>query len=361
MKIELNEIAIRDLVKGYKDSAEEGVVGYNGLLDIRPKYQREFVYSGKQRDAVIDTWRKGFPLNVMYWIKNPDGSFELLDGQQRTISLCQYVNGDFSINDFYFHNLSDDEQRHLLDDYKIMVYFCEGTDDEKLAWFQTINIAGEKLFPQEILNALYTGPWLTDAKRHFSKTNCAAHQLGGDYLSGSAIRQDYLEKVLKWINGGNPRGYMAKNQHKPNANELWMYFVNVINWVKMLFPKYRREMKGLDWGEFYNKYHENDYDATQLETQVSALMQDEDLQNTKGIYEYVLSGDEKYLNFRAFLDRDKRITYEKQKGICPHCHNHFEINQMEADHITPWSKGGKTILENCQMLCRECNRKKSNN
>lgn len=361
MKIELHEIPVRELFEGYRDSAEEGVVGYGGRLDIRPKYQREFVYDTEQRDAVIATVRKNFPLNVMYWVKTDDGNFELLDGQQRTISICRYVNGDYSIDDFYFHNLTDNQQKQILD-YKLMIYFCEGDKDEKLDWFQTINIAGEKLYNQEILNALFTGPWLTDAKRYFSKTGCVAYQMANQYMTGKPIRQDYLETVLKWINNGNPKEYMSRYQFKPNANDLWMYFVNVINWVKILFPVYRSEMKGIPWGELYNKYNGNsDYDATELENKISILIQDEDLQSTKGIYEYVLSGDIKHLHFRAFLKRDKRVAYERQNGVCPHCHNHYEFEEMEADHIIPWSRGGKTILENCQMLCRECNRRKSDN
>ena len=363
MKIELQKIKIKDVFDGYKDSNEEGVVGYGGKLDIRPKFQREFVYKDTQRNAVIDTIRKEFPLNVMYWsvVKNDDGSlkgYEILDGQQRTISFCQYMQGDFSIDNKYFHSLTNDE-RAQIENYDLYIYICDGTDSEKLEWFKTINIAGEKLTDQELRNAVYAGPWLTDAKRHFSKSGCAAYGLAEKYMNGSPIRQDYLQSALKWISGGNIEEYMSKHQFNDNASELWQYFQTVIAWVQMLFPNYRKEMKGLEWGEFYNKYHENSYDAQKMEERIVELMQDEDVTNKRGIYEYLLCGDERHLSIRAFTDNMKREAYERQQGICPNCGQHFEINEMEADHITPWSQGGTTTPENCQMLCRDCNRRKS--
>ena len=235
MTIELHEITIRDLFNGYQDSQEEGVVAYGGRLDVRPKYQREFVYTGKQRDEVINTVRHGFPLNIMYWVKKEDGNFEVLDGQQRTISICQYLNNDFSIGEKYFHTLTDDQQAQILD-YKLMVYFCEGTDSEKLDWFKIVNIAGEKLSDQELRNAVYTGAWLTDAKRHFSKTNCAGIGLGDKFVRVEVNRQGLLELVLKWISAGNIEQYMADHQHEPNCNELWLYYTSVINWVKTQPP-----------------------------------------------------------------------------------------------------------------------------
>ena len=358
MKIELQKIKIKDVFEGYKDSDEEGVSGFGGKLDIRPKYQREFVYKDVQRNAVIDTIRKGFPLNVMYWNKKEDGAFEVLDGQQRTISFCQYMQGDFSIDNKYFHSLTSDERKQI-EDYDLYIYICDGTDSERLEWFRTINIAGEKLTDQELRNATYTGTWLTDAKRHFSKTNCAAYGLAEKYMNGSPIRQDYLESALKWISGGKIEEYMSKHQHDKDASELWQYFQEVIAWVQRIFPAYRKEMKGLEWGELYNTYGKNSYNAQKFDEEINSLMQDEDVQAKKGIYEYLLSGDEKYLNIRAFTPNMKREAYEKQKGICKLCGELFEIDQMEADHITPWSQGGKTVAENCQMLCRECNRRKS--
>ncbi len=363
MNIKLHEITIREIAEKYVDSDEEGVVGYNGLLNIRPKYQREFVYDEKKRNDVINTIRNNFPLNVMYWVKNDDGTFEVLDGQQRTISFCQYVNNDFSvmINGYpkKFDNLTDTEKNQILD-YKLMIYFCEGTDKEKLEWFEIINIAGEKLTDQELRNATYTGEWLTSAKSIFSKTNCAAYLLSKDYVSGSPIRQELLEKALLWISKGNITDYMSAHQHDPNANELWIYYRNVIEWVQLTFTTYRKEMKGVDWGKLYDAYHTVVYDTTKLENEISALMMDDDVTNKKGIYAYVLTRDEKHLHIRKFTDNQKREAYERQKGICSKCNKHFDIKEMEGDHITPWSKGGKTNADNCQMLCVECNRKKSN-
>ena len=358
MKIELHELTVRDVAAGYVDNAEEGVVGYGGRLNIRPKYQREFVYNDQKRNAVIDTIRKAFPLNVMYWVQNDDGTFEVLDGQQRTISFCQYVRGDFSLENRAFHNLTATEREQILD-YSLMVYFCEGNDKEKLDWFKIINIAGEKLTDQELRNAVYTGPWLSDAKLKFSKSNSAAYLLARDYVTGSPIRQEFLETALDWISGGKIEAYMSAHQHDPHANELWTYFRNVIEWVKLTFPNYRKEMKGIDWGALYDEFHGRLLDIARLEQQVKALMADDDVTKKKGIYAYVLTGDERHLNIRVFSDNQKREAYERQNGDCHSCRQRFELSQMEADHITPWSKGGKTSAANCQMLCLDCNRRKS--
>jgi len=235
MKIQMHELTVREVAQGYVDNAEEGVLGYGGRLNIRPKYQREFVYDAKKRDAVIDTITRGFPLNVMYWVVNQDGTYEVLDGQQRTISFCQYVNGDFSIGHRAFHNLTPPEKEQILD-YRLMVYFCEGNEKEKLDWFRIVNISGQKFTEQELRNAVYTGPWLSDAKLKFSKSNCAAYNLSRDYVTGSPIRQDILETALRWISGGAIEQYMSAHQHDPNANELWMFFRNVIEWSGLLSP-----------------------------------------------------------------------------------------------------------------------------
>lgn len=362
MKIQLKEVTVRELTAGYKDNAEAGVIGYNGKLDIRPPYQREFVYGENQRNAVIDTVFKEFPLNVMYWAVRDDGGFEVIDGQQRTISLCQYVNGDFAFNFQYFHNLPDDEKEKFLN-YKLMIYVCEGTDSEKLGWFKTINIAGEKLTEQELRNAVYSGSWLSDAKRYFSKTGCPAYAMAGKLLNGSPIRQDYLETAIDWISKGNIEIYMAKHQHDSNANELWLYFRKVIDWVNVLFPNYRKEMKGVNWGGLYNRYGEGNYDSATLESEVKRLMMDSDVKKKSGIYQYVFDHDERHLDIRAFDDNTKREVYERQNGRCanPDCLRHGEIidiREMEADHITPWKDGGRTIASNCQLLCRDCNRRK---
>lgn len=362
MKIELHEITVREVTEGFKDSAENGVVGYGGKLNIRPAFQREFVYSGKQRDEVINTVTHGFPLNVMYWVKSDDGNYELLDGQQRTLSICQYVNGDFSLNSKYFHNLTQTEKDQILD-YTLMIYICEGNDKEKLDWFKIINIAGEELTDQELRNAIYTGPFISDAKRYFSKTGCAAYQIAGDYLSGTAIRQDYLETAIEWLaakDGKTIEDYIAEHQHDANANELWLYFQQVISWVKVVFPKYRKEMKGLPWGIFFNKYGSKSYDSAALEARIVELLEDEEVTSNKGIYEYLLSGNEKTLSLRSFPDKIKRAVYEKQNGKCAACGQPFPIERMQGDHIIAWSNGGTTVIENCQMLCGQCNITKSN-
>lgn len=358
MKIQLREISIREVTAGYVNNQEDGVVGYGGRLNIRPKYQREFVYKDKQRDSVIDTVRKNFPLNVLYWVKNEDDSYEVLDGQQRTISICEYVEWNFSLDFQYFHNLTDIEQEQILD-YKLMVYFCEGNDKEKLDWFRTINIAGEKLTDQELRNAIYTGTWLTEAKKYFSRTSCPAYGIGSEYMNGSPIRQDYLETAISWISDEKIEGYMSENQHNPNANELWLYFQSVISWIKVVFPNYRKEMKGIAFWPLYNEFKARALDSKKLEIEVTSLMQDEDVTKKSGIYEYVLTRKERFLSIRAFTDKQKRETYERQAGICTACSLHFEIWEMEADHITPWHEGGKTTAENCQMLCRDDNRRKS--
>ena len=360
MKIQLKEIAVSELVAGYQDNQDEGVVGYGGRLDIRPPYQREFVYKDEQRDAVIDTLRKNYPLNVMYWAVREDGNFEVIDGQQRTISISQYVNRKFSFKDLYFHNLQGDQKQQVLD-YKLTVYLCTGNDSEKLEWFKTINIAGAELTDQELRNAVYSGSWVTDAKRYFSKHNCAAYGIGNKYLSGSAIRQEYLETAIKWRAGDKSeiKTYMGQHQHDKNAEPLWTYFCTVINWVKEVFPKDRREMKGLDWGAFYAQHKDQKLDPIKLEDEIALLMQDDEVSNKKGVYEYVLTRKEQCLNLRAFTKSQKREVFEKQKGKCPMCKETFAIEEMEGDHITPWHEGGKTDTENCQMLCKECNRRKS--
>jgi len=228
-----------------------------------------------------------------------------------------------------------------------------------LDWFKTINIAGEKLTDQELRNAVYFGSWLSDAKSYFSKTGCVAYSLGSNYMTGSPIRQEYLETVIDWISEGHIIDYMANHQPKENAKELWEYFVAVIEWVQKTFPTYRKEMKGIEWGALYNKYKETKYDAEKLEVDIKILIDDSDVQSVKGIYLYLLTGEEKHLNLRQFDDKTKRKVYEQQNGICPSCNKHFDISEMEADHILPWHEGGKTVIENCQMLCKLDNRTKS--
>jgi hypothetical protein len=357
MKIELERIPVSSLTAGYKDNDDAGVLGFGGNLDIRPPYQREFIYKDKQRDAVIETVFKGFPLNVMYWAVREGGGFEVIDGQQRTISICQYVAGDFSFKGRYFFNLQQDEKDRVLN-YELMIYQCSGAESEKLDWFQTINIAGAQLTNQELRNAVYSGSWVTDAKRYFSKTGCAAYGIGSKYLNGELNRQSYLETAISWIHKGDVEGYMALRQHSPNANELWLYFQAVIAWVQATFPHYRKEMKGVEWGELYNQFKSAPLDSKKLEAEVTRLMMDEDVERKKGIYSYLLDGKEKHLSIRAFSPAMRREAYERQKGVCPDCKKNYELEGMEADHITPWHEGGKTTAINCQMLCMEDNRRK---
>lgn len=363
MKITLHTIKVRELVDGYVDNDEAGVVGFGGRLDIRPPYQREFVYSDAQQQAVMDTVTRDFPLNTMYWVCRSDDRFEVLDGQQRTISICRYVNGIYSHNLSYFTNLQPDEKNAVLD-YELQIYFCEGTESEKLEWFKTINIAGEKLTAQEIRNAVYAGSWTAEAKKIFSKSNCAAKLLSEKYVNANPIRQELLEKALGWFVGKDEKlicNYMGAHQHDKNANELWLYFQNVISWVKTLFIVYRKEMKNIEWGELYNRFgQENRYDANEFEKEISQLIADDEVTNYKGFYYYLFDRKESHLNLRQFDEKMKRKAYEAQNGICPLCKNHFKFEEMKGDHIVPWSKGGKTEMTNLQMLCRLCNNTKSN-
>lgn len=359
MDIKFENITIKDLFNDYTDSEEAGVFGYGKKLNIRPPYQREFIYKGRQREAVINTVVNGFPLNVMYWAKSKGDTFELIDGQQRTIAICQYIKGDFSCNNLYFSNQPEDVQKQILN-YKLMVYICEGKTSEKLEWFKIINIAGEKLTDQELRNAIYSGSWVTDAKRYFSKTSCAAHQKGQRYLTGQPNRQDYLQTVIRWIsNNGNIEDYMGKHQHHTNALPLWNYFEKVIEWVQLTFTKYRKVMQGIEWGLLYNQFKDVKLNPKEIENEITKLILDDDVTNNKGIYQYILTREEKYLNIRSFTESQKRQVYEKQQGICSICKKYFSPEEMEADHITPWHEGGHTSIDNCQMLCKNCNRKKS--
>lgn len=377
MQITETKVKVSDLCKNYSDNGDGGVFGFDGRLTIRPAFQREFVYKDKQRDAVIDTVRRGYPLNVMYWSKVSDTEFEVLDGQQRTISLGQYLNGDFAVkingNDKFFHNLTDTEKQQIRD-YELTVYICEGTEEEKLEWFKIINIAGETLTPQELLNATYTGAWLADAKNYFSKRNCVAGAMGDGYIKGNPIRQDYLEKVLSWIadrdNLESGQMYMAIHQHDVDANDLWLYYQSVINWAKMMFPVKRKGITdSQEWGLLYNKYHNKQYNSNTLETDIQKLLMDDDVTKNSGIISYVLSDrtkhDEKYLSIRAFTDAQKRRVYEKQGHKCPNCvangiDKEYAFEEMQGDHIIPWSQGGRTVEDNLQMLCQKCNNDKSN-
>ena len=367
MDIVKDEITIRELTKGYENNDEEGVFALSGNLDIRPPYQREFVYKEKQRDAVIETILNGFPLNIMYWNTKDDGTYEILDGQQRTISICEYVANNFSFNKMIFNRQPDDIQNRILD-YKLDIYKCKGDASERRAWFEVINIAGEKLTNQEILNAVYAGAWVSDAKKYFSKTNCPAYEIGNKLMEGRSIRQEYLETVIKWHSpDGDIAEYMNQNCKKPDAKELRLYYERVISWVKAIFigcdNDYRPQMKGVQWGELFNEHGTKQIDSKKIQSRVDELFKDDDITKLGGIYPYVLDGKEKHLSIRAFKDNDKQRVYEQQgrkcaNKKCPDKGKTFELKEMEADHIKPWSEGGKTELANCQMLCKACNRRK---
>jgi len=370
MTIKQIEVTVRDITSGYVNNDEQGVRGYNGQLDIRPPYQREFIYNEKEQQAVITTVLNGYPLNVMYWVKRSDDAecpYEVMDGQQRTLSLCEYVDGKFSYEFKNFFNQPKDIQERILN-YKLTVYVCEGEPSEKLEWFKTINIAGKPLNEQEINNAIYAGPFVSDAKRHFSKSNCGAYRLGKDLVNGTPIRQDFLKKALEWMADHETReghrqsvvGYMADHQHDPNANNLWSYFQQVLNWAITNFDmkRFKKIMKGLDWASFYDKYSKETLDTTEMAQRISTLMRDSEIQRQQGIIPYVLMGDERHLDLRAFPEDIKLAVWEQQKHICPICGKEFDYEFMEGDHITPWHEGGRTVIENCQMLCRECNRRK---
>lgn len=385
MKISPLNIRIKDVVSGYVDNSEkeEGIFGFDGALNIRPKYQRNYVYDSKKSEAVIDTVSKDFPLGIMYWVKNEDGSFEILDGQQRTISICEFISpatrgNGYSISNLFgnphartFSQLLPKEKEQILN-YELLVYVCEGADTDRLRWFETINIAGEKLSEQEIRNAQYSGPWVTDAKRYFSKSNSAAQSLATKphlYISlpgnNSWNRQGGLEKILRWYindlkNTTKLEQYMAQHQNDENAEFLWNYFKSVIEWVKLIFPTYRKGMEKVEWGILYNKYHTNTYDINEIQKRVEVLYKDEEVKNKPGIYEYIFDGQQSHLNLREFEDWQKQTMYEQQKGICPEClkegnDNPWKITEMHADHIKPWHLGGKTEIDNGRMLCSKHN------
>lgn len=388
MKIELIQIPVKEIFDGYKDNPETGeVVGFGGKLNIRPAYQREFVYNNEQQQEVLKSVYQGFPLNVMYWVKNADGTYELLDGQQRTLSLCRWLSGNSSFladpinypKTFFYVHMSD-TIKEKIEEYKLMIYVCEGNDKEVLDWFAVANTQGEKLNDQERRNALHTGAWLSDAKYYFSKQGCVAQNLGSGYITGSPIRQDYLQTVLEWkasAEGVTIEEYMAIHKKDPDAQELKDYFEAIIKWVKKTFPNHRKKlMQGIKWGLLYNKYKDNVYNADELEKEIVELLSNGEIDSQKGIYEYLLSGktNEKVLNLRTFSESERHTMYERQKGICPMCaakgrsitdkkHDvndaHWKIEEMDADHIIPWSKGGRTIIENGQMLCKRHNLEKT--
>lgn len=389
------KLTIRDLVDGFQEDTKTGkVVAFRGKLNVRPPYQREFVYENQKRNKVIDSIMKGYPLNIMYWAKCHDGNYELMDGQQRTLSICKFYKGGFSIdveiagtiNPVTFQKLASRTNDFL--DYPLTVYICDGTEDEKLAWFQIINIAGVKLTSQEMRNAIYNSPWVTDAKKYFSRIDSQGFAGNGhtdnghpnsDYIDvigvdkseneKAVVRQKLLEIVLSWATDAENvksegrkklkiENYMLTNIDKPNAIELCRYYEDIIEWVKNTFPTYNKLMKGIEWGYLYNRYHNND--NKEADSKVQDILRTEEISNEKAVYEAVLSGNIKLLNARNFTKEDKKWAYSRQKHRCTYCKKEYNIEDMQGDHIIPWSKGGKTTRDNLQMLCKECNIKKSN-
>lgn len=358
MKIERKTIKVRDICEGYSNDVVEGVYGWNGKLNIRPQYQREFVYEEEQRSLVIDSIRQGYPLSVMYWAENPeDGTFEVIDGQQRTISICDFIMDAFSVDYRFWHNLMPDEQEEILD-YELDVYIgYGGTPEERYDWFYRVNQSGEKLVNQELLNATFRGPWVSDARRYFSKPNCPAYNLAKDYVTGKPIRQDYLKTALIWMSNNDVIPFMKEHRYDDDAIPLWNYFQNVIKWVEKTFPKYYKEMKGVNWGALYNQFKDTELDIETLGNRVDELMLDKEINNKGGIYRYVLTGEEKALSIQEFDKKSKKLAYKSQEGRCKCCGEKFEEDDLEAVHIIPWRDGGKVSTENCQLVCRQCKKK----
>ena len=394
MKIQLKKIKIKDIYNGFIDKSEtgEGIVAYGGNLNVQPKYQREFVYDDLRQKKVINSIINNFPINVMYWVEISDDKYELLDGQQRTVSICRFVANKFSYllldkatgksNPVLFSNLSKEKQEQILN-YELYVYICEGTEEETLDRFKTINIAGLTLTDQEMRNAIYSGPFIEDLKRYFSKPNCALLKYSDfsleKYLSGSRSRQDYLETALKWVSRRDGHSsieeFLSSHKSDDDASFVFDYVVEVLSWTRRLFvldkdrkeKYYKREMKGLDWGFLYEEAKKSRPDLIgptettkeNVRRIIERLFEDEDVTKKSGVFDYVVRGEEKSLSLRTFDDKTKTTVYSRQKGICPVCGQHFDIKEMEADHIVPRSKGGRTTIDNCQMLCKSCNRRKS--
>ena len=387
MKTELRtDITIKDICDGfiYNELEGKGLYGLSGKLTIQPEYQRNYIYADGEKDvAVIDSILKGYPLGIIYFNIVGNDDYEVLDGQQRITSIGRFVTGKFAIKDSkgmeqYFSSLSSDLQEKILNT-TLLIYFCEGTESEIKEWFKTINIAGIPLNKQELRNAIYSGPFVTAAKAKFSNSQNSNIQKWSAYISGDVKRQDYLETALNWVSKGKINEYMSLHRQDTEINELSRYFDAVIEWVNATFIDTHKIMKGLDWGNLYETYHTKRYDANKLKNDIDTLMADEFVTNKKGIFEYVLGGcnDKKLLNIRVFDKSTIKTVYAKQtaeakkKGIsnCPMCAKSgdkskstkiYTINEMDADHVTAWSNGGSTSIDNCQMLCSTCNRVKGN-
>lgn len=379
------DIKVKDICEGfvYNELEGKGLFGLSGKLTIQPEYQRNYIYAdGKKDVAVIDSILKGYPLGLIYFNKVNDENLEVLDGQQRITSIGRYVSNKFAIKDEngmeqYFSGIAKNKQDLILNT-PLLIYECEGTEPEIKNWFRTINIVGVPLNNQEINNAVFSGPFVTLAKEEFSNSQNSNIQKWSAYISGSANRQDYLERALDWVSKGDIVPYMSKHRYDDNINELKNYFNSVIDWVSTVFIDVESEMKGQKWGEFYEKYRKQPYDPKKVSEQVRELYADPYVKNRKGVFEYILGGltDTKLLDVRVFDEATKKATYSKQtqeaekKEIsnCPLCavRNNsnktriYKLKEMDADHVTAWSKGGKTDASNCEMLCKTHNRAKGN-
>lgn len=379
------DITIRDICNGfvYNELEGKGLFGLSGKLTIQPEYQRNYLYATENREAgVIDSIIKGYPLGLIYFNKVNNNEFEVLDGQQRITSIGRYVTNKFSIKDQngmeqYFDGLNPHIQELILNT-TLLIYECEGTESEIKEWFKTINIAGIPLNNQELLNAVYSGPFVTLAKEEFSNSQNANVQKWSAYISGAVNRQDYLKTALEWVSHDNIGEYMSAHRQDTNINELKRYFNSVIDWVSSVFTMVESEMRGLEWGRLYESYHKQAYDPKFIESKVRELYADPYVKNRKGIFEYILGGcvDTKLLDVRVFDEATKKAKYTQQTqeaeakhvSNCPLCAlghdaNKSKIwkpNEMDADHVAAWSKGGATSIDNCQMLCKTHNRAKGN-
>jgi hypothetical protein len=378
-------ISVRDICKGfvYNELEERGLYGLSGQLVIQPEYQRNYIYGdGKKDVAVIESLLKEYPLGLIYFNKRTDDMLEVLDGQQRITSIGRFVTGKFSINDAngkpqYFSSLPRNLQDLILDS-KLLIYVCEGTEQEIKEWFKTINIAGKPLNQQELLNAIYSGSFVTLCKEVFSKRKQPIMQKWQHYVDGEVNRQAIFERALDWVNKGDIEGYMSRHRHDTNIDPIKLHFENVIQWIDSIFPTYYEQMRGLEWGRLYDSYNANPYNPTVMDAEVANLFADPYVEDKKGIFEYVLGGkkDVKLLNIRIFSKSDKSTVYARQTKVaktkgesnCPLCalgHNAtrtkiWKLEEMDADHVTAWSKGGATSIANCQMLCKTHNRAKGN-
>lgn len=382
MNTELRKFTVRDICAGfvYNELEGRGLYGLNGKLVIQPEYQRNYIYKDANKEAlVIDSVLRGYPLGLIYFNKVGEDMYEVLDGQQRITSLGRFLTGKFSVyytSDMpqYYYSLPEDLKEKILDT-ELLVYVCDGTESEIKEWFKTINIAGIPLKPQEILNAVYSGPFVTLAKSVFSNSQNSNMQMWSSYVKGDPRRQEILEVALDWVSHGDIAGYMSRHRHDTDITELRTYFDTVIDWVSSVFLNTDKYMCGLDWDRLYEEYHTNAYDPERLAQQVDELLRDEFVTHKAGIWEYVLGmcRDVSLLNVRLFDDRTKRAAYGRQteearasgKSNCPLCAlgnstKIWALNQMDADHVTAWSNGGSTDISNCQMLCKTHNRVKGN-